>query len=99
LWTATSPVVAVAGLVVAGLGYGTHYPLSIALALRWSTGGPDPAQARATLGTGAAVGLAPFLLGSAADVVGPHTAFLLVPILIAVGGGAVALAVKDLKRP
>src|SRR5665811_1942361 len=57
-WLATSPLVAVAGLVVAGLGYGTHFPLAVSLVLRASAGRPDRAQARATLGAGAAIGVA-----------------------------------------
>ncbi len=99
LWTATSPLVAVLGLVLAGLGYGTHYPLAVALALGGSGGRPDAGQGLLTLGGGLAVGLAPFLLGAAADLIGPHQAFLLVPVLLAIGGTAVAVAVKDHVRP
>ena len=99
LWTATSPLVAMLGLVLAGLGYGTHYPLAVALALGGSGGRPDAGQGLLTLGGGLAVGLAPFLLGGAADLVGPHQAFLLVPLLLAIGGTAVAIAVKDNVRP
>ncbi|KGM09056.1 MFS transporter, partial [Cellulomonas bogoriensis 69B4 = DSM 16987] len=62
-WLATTPALAIVGLVVAGLGYGAHYPLSIALALRASGGRPDQAQARCSMGGGAAVGVAPFALG------------------------------------
>ena len=99
LWTATSPAVAVLGLVLAGFGYGTHYPLAVALALGGSGGRPDAGQGFLTLGGGLAVGLAPFLLGGAADLVGPHRAFLLVPVILAIGGTAVAIAVKDNVRP
>ncbi len=99
LWTATTPAVAVIGLVVAGFGYGTHYPLAVALALGGSGGRPDAGQGLLTVGGGLAVGLAPFLLGGIADRVGPHGAFLLVPAVLAVGGTAVAIAVKDHARP
>ncbi|WP_158373537.1 MFS transporter [Cellulosimicrobium cellulans] len=88
LWTATDAPVALAGLFLAGLGYGAQYPLGIALLLGASGGATDAAQARATVGGGVAIGLAPFLLGALADAVGPHTAFLVVPVLAVVGGVA-----------
>jgi len=97
-WSATTTPLALIGLVVAGLGYGAHYPLSIALVLRASDDRPDQAQARSTLGAGAAMGIAPFLLGALADRVGSHTAFLLVPVLIAVGTAAVALGLRSVHR-
>lgn len=97
-WLATTPVVAVAGLVVAGIGFGTHYPLALSLALRASDGRPDQAQARISFGVGGAVGSAPFLLGALADGFGAHLAFLLVPVLIGVGGTAVALGLRSVRR-
>lgn len=97
-WVATSPVLAIAGLVLAGLGYGTHFPMAISLVIRASDGRPDQAQGRASLGIGGAVGSAPFLLGALADSFGAHTAFLLVPLLIAVGGTATALGLRSVHR-
>ncbi|WP_163275230.1 MFS transporter [Cellulomonas iranensis] len=90
LWTATVPAVALAGLVVAGFGYGAHYPLSISLLLAASPGRGDRAQSHATLAGAVAIGIAPFLLGALADAFGTHTAFLLVPV-VAVGGAVVAV--------
>ena len=86
LWTATSPTIAVAGLVVAGAGCGAQYPLSVALLLSTAPGAQDAAQARATLAGGLAIGLAPFVLGALADALGVHTAFLVVPVIAVVGG-------------
>lgn len=97
-WLATSPLVAMAGLVVAGLGYGTHFPLAVSLVLRASAGRPDQAQARATLGAGAAIGVAPFALGALADAFGPHRAFLLVGALIACGAIVVSLGLRSVHR-
>ncbi len=88
LWTAGVPSVALAGLFIAGLGYGAHYPLSVWLLLDVSVGATDRAQARATLAGGAAIGVAPFLLGALADHVGAHTAFLVVPVVAVVGAVA-----------
>ena len=98
LWLAPTTALALVGLVVTGLGYGAQYPLSIALLLRASQGRPDKAQARATLGSGAAVGVAPFLLGALADHVGSHNAFVLVPVLIAIGAAAAALGLRSVHR-
>lgn len=98
LWTATTPAVAVVGMVVAGLGYGAHYPLAVSLVLRHAGDRPDQGQATATIGTGVAVGLAPFALGALADAFGSHTAFLLVPVLIVAGGTAVALGLRTVVR-
>ncbi|MBC7290419.1 MAG: MFS transporter [Actinotalea sp.] len=98
LWTATTPTMAVIGFVVAGLGYGAHYPLAVSLVLRHAADRPDQAQATATVGTGFAVGLAPFLLGALADAFGSHAAFLLVPALMVLGSGAVALGLRRVQR-
>ena len=53
---------------------------------------PDRASARAALGSGLAIGIAPFLLAQVSDRVGLRTAFLIVPALLlvlAVRGGRV----------
>jgi MFS family permease len=96
-WTATTPTLAVVGLVVAGLGYGPHYPLSVALVLRAAGARPDKAQGVASVGVGIAVGGAPFALGALADAVGTHSAFLVVAGLIVVGGGAVLLGLRSVR--
>lgn len=88
LWTATDPAVALTGLVIAGFGYGAQYPLSIALLLSTAGGAADRAQSRATFAGGAAIGVAPFVLGALADEFGAHTAFVLVPVMALVGAFA-----------
>lgn len=90
LWTATTPAVALAGLFVAGLGFGVQYPLGVSLLLDTAPGAGDSAQARATIAGGIAIGVAPFLLGALADAVGMHSAFLFIPVA-AVAGGLTAL--------
>ncbi|MBO0925577.1 MFS transporter [Cellulomonas sp. zg-ZUI199] len=97
LWTATDARVALAGLVLAGIGYGAQYPLSIALLLAVTPGHRDRAQAHATLAGALALGVAPFLLGALGDAVGPHLAFLVVPVL-AVMGAVTAAAGGRLAR-
>lgn len=91
LWQATEPWQAGVGLFVAGLGYGTHYPLALSLVVAAAGPRPDLGAARATLGAGLASGLAPFVLGALADAVGARTAFVAVPVLAVVA--AVALTV------
>ena len=85
LWSATSPATAIVGLVVAGLGYGVRYPLSISLLIASAPGADDAAQARATFAGGLAVGVGPFALGALADQVGIHTAFVVVPLVAVLG--------------
>lgn len=88
LWAATTPSLALAGLVLAGLGYGAQYPLAISLLLVAARGATDRAQARAMLAGGLAIAIAPFVLGALADAVGAHTAFVLVPVLAIIGASA-----------
>ncbi len=93
-WLATSPGVAVAGLILIGLGNALHFPLGISLALRASDGRPDLAASRASYAMAIAFGVAPFLLGVLADATSVQVAFLLVPALLA----AAALSVRRLER-
>ncbi|SFK01856.1 sugar MFS transporter [Cellulomonas sp. KH9] len=99
LWTATDVRVALAGLVVAGFGYGAQYPLSISLLLAASPGQGDRAQSRATLAGALAIGVAPFLLGALADAFGTHLAFLVVPVLAVLGGVVAFLGARVVRRP
>nr|WP_205862416.1 MFS transporter [Planosporangium thailandense] len=89
-WFATVPWLALSGLVVVGLGNALHYPLGMALAVEHSAGQPDVAVARTSYAVGLSFGGAPFLLAVIADRVGPHLAFLLVPVFLAVSAAAVA---------
>lgn len=97
-WLAGSPALAIAGLFLAGLGYGTHYPLAVALVLRSSGGRPDAAQGLSALAAGSAVGLAPYALGAVADAVGPYRAFILVGGLAVAGAVLVALGLREVRR-
>lgn len=98
LWTAQEALIAVAALFLTGIGFGLLYPLTVALVLRASEGRPDAAQAIVSVTTGTAVALAPFILGAFADRVGSHKAFILIPVIIAIGAVAVALGLRDVHR-
>jgi fucose permease len=82
-WFATAGWLATAGLVVLGLGNAMHFPLGISLAMRTAPGREDLASARASYGFAVCFGVAPLVLGAVADGIGPHPAFLLVPVLLA----------------
>ena len=86
-WLAGTPVLAIAGLFVCGLGIANLYPLSLALTLAAASGNGDTANARTQLLGGVLVIAAPYLLGSLADHLGLRTAFTIEPVLI----GACAL--------
>jgi len=89
-WNSHHLPIAYLGLFLTGLGIALHYPLAIARIVWASDGHPDLATSYASLGGGAAIGLAPFALGALADHVGSHTAMLLVPVFTLLGFLAVA---------
>ncbi|NUT34940.1 MAG: MFS transporter [Hamadaea sp.] len=99
-WTAGSPVTAVVGLLVLGLGNAMHYPIAIALALKLTPDQPDRAAAVASYSMGISFGAGPLVLGAAADLVGARAAFLIIPLLlVAAAGLALALARSDRPVP
>lgn len=82
-WWSPSPAVAVAGLLVAGLGVSLLYPLSLSLTMQAAPGQAGAASARAGLASGCAILIAPFALAALADAAGARGAFLIVYGLIA----------------
>jgi fucose permease len=99
-WFSRQGVLSFAGLAICGLGMASHYPLSLARAIRAAGGDgqaasaarSDVASSRVSVGTGVAIGLAPFVLGFLADHVGIAKAFLLVPVLLATATAALLVA-------
>ncbi|MEU8381303.1 MFS transporter [Streptosporangium sp. NPDC048865] len=87
-WLSTDPLFSYAGLAVSGVGVALHFPMALSRVLAASGGRRDRASAMASIFTGLAVGIGPFLLGALADGFGTQRAFLMVPALIglAVGG-------------
>lgn len=88
-WSSTATVPALAGLVAVGAGISVQYPLGTVLAVAASGGRPDRAAGALSIAAGLASGAAPFALGAMADRVGTHTAFLLVPALLAAAAAGV----------
>ncbi len=83
-WAAPALALAAAGLLMAGLGVALLYPTAITRLIAAWPSTPDKAAARAALGSGIAIGGAPFLLAQLSDTFGLRTAFLIVPVLIVV---------------
>jgi len=89
-WAAPNLTFAAAGLLVTGLGVALLYPTTVSRVIAAWPHAPDRASARAALGSGLAIGVAPFLLAQMSDRIGLRAAFLIVPVLLlglAVRGG------------
>ncbi len=97
VWASPVPAVAGVGLFLGGLGTAGMWPIGVALALRDSPKAHFEASARATLGSGVAVLIAPSALGLLADEVGVVSAWPIIA-LMAVAGLAV-LAVTPRAQP
>lgn len=83
LWTAPAPV-AVAGLLVTGLGVALLYPVLLARALAAWPERPVRAAARCALASGVAIGAAPLALGTLADLTTLRAAVFVAPALLVV---------------
>jgi MFS family permease len=91
-WAAPTLTLAAAGLLLTGLGVALLYPTTVSRVIAAWPHAPDRASARAALGSGLAIGLAPFVLAQVSDRIGLRAAFLVVPVLLlvlAVRGGRV----------
>lgn len=83
LWASPAPV-AVAGLVVTGLGVALLYPVILGQALASRPSEPVRAAARCALASGVAIGVAPLVLGALADLTTLRAASLVAPVLLLV---------------
>ena len=92
-WAAPALPLAAAGLLVAGLGVALLYPTTISRVIAAWPHAPDRAAARAALGSGLAIGGAPFLLAQMSDAIGLRAAFLIVPALLLVLAARVGMGV------
>jgi fucose permease len=75
------------------------YPLTLALAIGASGGRTDAASVRVGFAAGAAIAVAPFVLGAFADAAGLRAAYAIVPVLIALGAAALLVARRQPARP
>ncbi|MHB8296282.1 MAG: MFS transporter [Acidimicrobiales bacterium] len=99
-WLCASPVPALAGLLVAGIGVANLFPLSLALTLAAVPEQADAANGAAQLLGGLVVVIAPLALGALADQVGLRTAFATEPFLIAVSAALLLVGgLRSTRRP
>ena len=98
VWLSTSPIAAVAGLLIVGVGVAGQYPLGAAMVMALSGGQPDRAIAVMGIGVGLASGLGPFILGALADQVGVRAAFFVVPALCLVAAAAITAGERWARR-
>lgn len=83
IWTSSVVALTFVGLAVTGLGIAGQYPLAMTLCVEAAPGLTDKAIGVASAAISVAIGVAPFALGALADATDIHTAFLVVPLLIA----------------
>ncbi len=82
-WLGEVAIVNIVGLFVTGLGVANLFPLSISLATGVDPEQANKASARVALGAGAAMLLAPQVMGAFADQVGIQNAFAVTAAMIA----------------
>lgn len=83
-WLGPVLPVAAGGLAVTGLGVGLLYPMTVSRVVAAWPHAPDRAAAAAALGSGLAIGGAPFILGRLSYSAGLRTAYLIVLALLIV---------------
>jgi MFS family permease len=96
-WLSGASPIALAGLLVTGLGVANLYPLTLGLTMAALPGESGRAAARALVLTGIAAMGAPFVLSLLADRWGVSRAFVIEPVLIV--AAALLLAATLLPRP
>lgn len=84
LWT-TNGLLMMVLLFVIGLVVAMHWPLAIGRCIRCAPELSDRASGTGVLAAGLAIMVAPFALGAMADAWGLQAAFLIVPVLAALG--------------
>jgi len=83
-WASSTPALSALGLFLAGIGVATLYPLGVAAALAAASRNAAQAGNRLTMASGLAILVAPFALGTVAEVTGVVAGWGVVLGLIAV---------------
>jgi predicted MFS family arabinose efflux permease len=82
LWPATSPAMALAALLVLGIGLGNLFPLGLSVTVGLAPKHAQLASGRAVLITSAAVLIAPLTVGELADATSITAALAVVPLML-----------------
>ena len=99
LWPSSSPVQAVAGLLIVGLGLGNLFPLGLAVTVALAADRAQFASSRAVLASSAAVLLAPLTVGTLADATSLTAAMAVVPVCLALAAVGLALVYSTRSNP
>ena len=91
-WLSHNLVFSLAMLLFVGIGISGQFPMTMVRIIKLSDGKPDLAMGKSAYAAGAAIALAPFLLGFFGDHIGISKAYLMVPVLIACSFGAILLS-------
>ena len=91
LWTTSMTWVALTGLFLSGLGVANLFPLTLSLAISAAPESAGRATAGVQLLVGAAIMLAPLLLGSLSDLLGVRPAFGIAGLLLPLAALLLAL--------
>jgi MFS family permease len=83
-WLSPAGALRIAGLFVAGLGVANLFPFLLSIGMGVAAANSDLGSARLTMGTGAAIFLAPLTLGWVADQTGIGTAYQAVAVILIV---------------
>jgi hypothetical protein len=83
-WGIATPVTAIVGLGLAGVAVSPLYPTRMTALLTRFPGAPDQASTRGSIASGAALLFAPALMATIRALTDVRTAYLAVPILLAV---------------
>lgn len=81
-WLSTEPLFITLGFFVVGIGLSLNRPLGFARAVQTSGGWAIQATSLVSIAGGLAFAIIPLALGSLAEIVGIHFAFLLLPALL-----------------
>lgn len=82
-WLASTALLSVTGLFLAGLGVANHFPLTMGLAVGAAADQADKASARIVIASGSAILTLPLLLGGLADWAGLWYAYpIVLPLLM-----------------